>query len=104
VRLGGNAINTLVSSGTGGTVLGIASANISPVININGNTVFSFYKFVECYWNYNTISQDKCYSSNCGKYYGKTQFRTATTGTGGYMFYGISTASTGTINIGVFME
>jgi hypothetical protein len=37
----GGAINTLVSSGTGGIVLGIASANISPVININGNTVFS---------------------------------------------------------------
>jgi hypothetical protein len=41
LTVGGNAINTLVSSGTGGTVLGIASANISPVININGNTVFS---------------------------------------------------------------
>jgi hypothetical protein len=50
-------INTLVSSGTGGIVLGIASANISPVTNINGNTVSSFYKFVECRYPTITISR-----------------------------------------------
>jgi hypothetical protein len=34
-----NTINTLTSSGTGGLVTGLSSANISPVVNIDLNTI-----------------------------------------------------------------
>jgi hypothetical protein len=56
-----------------GTVLGITSANISPVININGNTVFSLSTSLSDTSATGTITPlvgMKCYS-NCGKYYGK---------------------------------